>query len=175
MLVVFSVWLCHGTKGACLCTACQIWLTCSHLSLKPFPYKGSGGPGHRAPSTTQFFRPSFLHMESLLDCKTRCSAIWGISSRQIVECKSWVSRLLGAQWSEENQIQHRLKEWSENSYLCAEHVQYFAQTESSHIDKSMFAYLLFVGDSIGMGCLCRFPHKSSLCILHWWGCPQAHM
>lgn len=35
LLVVFSVWLCHGTKGGCFCAACQIWLTCSHLSLKP--------------------------------------------------------------------------------------------------------------------------------------------
>lgn len=42
LLVVFSVWLCCGTKGGCYCTACQIWLTCSHLSLNPLQIQNNG-------------------------------------------------------------------------------------------------------------------------------------
>lgn len=56
--------------------------------------------------------------------------------------RSWTAGC-PAKW--ENQIQHRLEEWSENSYLGAEHAEYFAHTESWDIDKSMFACWWFAG------------------------------
>lgn len=70
LLVVFSVWLCHGTKGGCFCAACQIWLTCSHLSLKPTPaqWQGCIGPLVWAPSTKHIYIYFFFFSAILSIC-----------------------------------------------------------------------------------------------------------
>lgn len=70
LLVVFSVWLCHGTKGGCFCAACQIWLTCSHLSLKPTPaqWQGCIGPLVWAPSTKHIYIFFFFFSAILSIC-----------------------------------------------------------------------------------------------------------
>lgn len=62
LLVVFSVWLCHGTKGGCFCAACQIWLTCSHLSLKPTlaQWQGCIGPLVGTPSIKYIYIFNFF-------------------------------------------------------------------------------------------------------------------
>lgn len=167
--VVFSVRLCCRTKGACLYTACQIWLTCSHLSLEPLVQNGSGGPGHGAPSTAQFCRPSFSAYGERTGWQRRCFVIWGISQRQIVERKCSVTGLLGAQWSEENQIQHRLKEWRKNSYLwCRTYTVLCSHREFTYRQKHIC--LLFLCKEI-LGpqlVVCIFTHKPSSSNLYYW-------
>lgn len=170
---MFSVWLCHRTKGACLYTACQIWLTCSHLSLKPLPHHGSGGPGHEAPEHSPIFQPHlfciwwahWMAEKMFCDLGNLLETNW----RAQVQC-NWTAGC-PVEWGKSDAAQAEGMKQEFISLVQKTHSTLLAQ--GVHIHRQKHICLLFLCKEIlGPQWMSIFTHKPSLSNLHWWVCPM---